>query len=48
MLHLEFSLIVHVGLFALVLGHGRLIDPASRNAAWRYDFKNPAHYTDYE
>ena len=31
-----------------VYGHGRMIDPPSRNSAWRYDFPNPPHYTDNE
>ena len=44
----ELSVVVSLGLVALVIGHGRLIDPASRNAAWRYGFPNPPHYTDNE
>lgn len=39
-----------VGLNAIivVLGHGRLIDPASRNSAWRYGFNTPRQDTDNE
>ncbi|XP_065068428.1 uncharacterized protein LOC135693783 [Rhopilema esculentum] len=29
-------------------GHGRLIDPPSRNAMWRFGFKNPPNYNDNE
>ena len=42
------------GLFVLAsvvdfaLGHGRMIDPASRNAAWRYSFDSPPNYNDNE
>ncbi|KAJ7379979.1 hypothetical protein OS493_012741 [Desmophyllum pertusum] len=35
-------------MIALVLGHGYLIDPASRNAAWREGHGTPAQYTDNE
>ena len=39
-------------IFAITLngvsGHGRLIDPPSRNAMWRFGFKNPANYNDNE
>eukprot|EP00794_Sanderia_malayensis_P016055 gene16055-17677_t len=31
-----------------VLGHGRLIDPPSRNAMWRFGFDNPPNYNDNE
>lgn len=31
---------------SLVLGHGRLIEPASRNAAWRYGFGVPPNFDD--
>ena len=30
----------------LVLAHGRLIEPASRNAAWRYGFDVPPNYNE--
>lgn len=39
---------VSLGFIVSVFGHGRLIDPASRNAAWRYGFDNPVHFTDNE
>ena len=29
-----------------VLGHGRLIEPAARNAMWRFKYKNPRNYND--
>ncbi|KAH3839326.1 uncharacterized protein LOC127876652 [Dreissena polymorpha] len=29
-----------------VAGHGRLIEPASRNAMWRFNYKNPRNYND--
>lgn len=29
-----------------VTGHGRLIEPASRNAMWRFKYKNPRNYND--
>ena len=37
-----------LSLIALVLGHGRLIDPASRNSAWRFFPNRPIQYTDNE
>ena len=37
-----------VSLIALALGHGRLIDPASRNSAWRFFPDRPKQYTDNE
>ena len=30
----------------VVTGHGRLIEPASRNAMWRYKYNNPRNYND--
>ena len=33
-----------VGLY----GHGRLMDPPSRNAMWRFGFPNPVNYNDNE
>ena len=30
------------------LGHGRLMDPPSRNAMWRFGFTNPINYNDNE
>ena len=39
---------VVLNVIVLALGHGRLIDPASRNSAWRYGFKTPRHDTDNE
>ena len=44
----ELRIVVGFALITLVLGHGRLIDPASRNAAWRFGFSNPPHYNDNE
>lgn len=29
-----------------VKGHGRLIEPAARNAMWRFNYKNPRNYND--
>ena len=43
-----FKTLVALNLVSSVLGHGRMIDPPSRNAAWRYGFPNPPHYTDNE
>lgn len=48
MLRAELGLVVGIGLISLVLGHGYMIEPASRNSAWRKGFDNPAHYTDNE
>lgn len=48
MLRTELAVVVSLGLIVSVFGHGRLIDPASRNAAWRYGFDNPVHFTDNE
>lgn len=48
MFRTELSFVLSVSLIVSVTGHGRLIDPASRNAAWRYGFDNPPHYTDNE
>ena len=31
-----------------VHGHGRLMDPPSRNAMWRFGFTNPVNYNDNE
>ena len=36
------------GLIALVAGHGRMINPASRNSAWRFFPNRPRQYTDNE
>eukprot|EP00794_Sanderia_malayensis_P016057 gene16057-17680_t len=33
-------------LVSSISGHGRLIDPAARNAMWRFGFPNPANYND--
>ena len=30
----------------VVLGHGRLVEPASRNAMWRFKYNNPRNYND--
>ena len=43
-----FRLFVTVSLVTLVFGHGMLIDPASRNSAWRFFPNRPAQYTDNE
>ena len=29
-------------------GHGRMMDPPSRNAMWRFGFPNPVNYNDNE
>ncbi|XP_045215829.1 uncharacterized protein LOC123566061 [Mercenaria mercenaria] len=29
-----------------VTGHGRMIEPASRNSMWRFNYKNPRNYND--
>lgn len=42
------QLLVAVNTIALVLGHGMLLDPASRNSAWRSFPNRPAQYTDNE
>ncbi|XP_022788074.1 uncharacterized protein LOC111328003 [Stylophora pistillata] len=39
---------IALNFITLVLGHGRLIDPASRNSAWRYGFGTPRQDTDNE
>ena len=39
------SLIV-LNLATFTSGHGRLIEPAARNAAWRYGFKTPTNFND--
>lgn len=44
----SFGVFVALNLITLVLGHGRMIDPASRNSAWRYGFNTPRHDTDNE
>lgn len=43
--------IVFVGVLAMygpagVSAHGRLVEPASRNSMWRYNYKNPRNYND--
>lgn len=43
-----FGAFVALNVITIVLGHGRLIDPASRNSAWRYGFNTPRHDTDNE
>lgn len=43
-----FRLFVTAILVTLALGHGMLIDPASRNSAWRFFPNRPAQYTDNE
>lgn len=48
MLRAALGCFVSLSVIALVAGHGRLIDPASRNAAWRFGFDTPKHYTDNE
>ena len=40
----NFYFLVQVGLNA----HGRLMDPPSRNAMWRFGFPNPVNYDDNE
>ena len=41
-------LFVTASLIAVVLSHGMLFDPASRNSAWRFFPNRPAQYTDNE
>ncbi|KAL4227828.1 hypothetical protein ACF0H5_013265 [Mactra antiquata] len=41
-----FVLIVTLCQWNLINGHGRMIEPAARNAMWRYDYKNPRNYND--
>lgn len=43
-----FKLFIASCLVAVALGHGRLIDPPARNAAWRFGHGTPQHYTDNE
>ena len=43
-----FRLFVTAILVTLALGHGMLIDPASRNSAWRFFPNRPSQYTDNE
>lgn len=42
------TIVLAVSGFSLVFGHGRMIDPAARNAAWRFGFPTPVQYTDDE
>lgn len=42
------KILIVLSLISSICGHGRLIDPPSRNSAWRYGFPNPPHYTDNE
>lgn len=32
----------------MIHGHGRLMDPPSRNAMWRFGYPNPVNYNDNE
>ena len=41
-------LFVALNIIALVLGHGMMLDPASRNSAWRYFPDRPKQWTDNE
>ena len=43
-----FQACIALNVIVLVLGHGRLIYPASRNSAWRYGFDTPRQDTDNE
>ena len=43
-----FRLFVAANLIALVLGHGMMFEPASRNSAWRFFPNRPKQYTDNE
>ena len=45
---LLFKLVIASCVLVAVHGHGRLINPASRNAAWRFGFDTLKHYTDNE
>ena len=40
--------LILAGSFNYISGHGRLIEPPSRNAMWRFGYKNPANYNDNE
>ena len=44
------ELVLSFALFGLctvaVNGHGRLVEPPSRNSMWRYGFSNPPNYSD--
>lgn len=39
-------LLVVANVFVLIRGHGMMLDPASRNSAWRYFPNRPKQYTD--
>lgn len=39
-------MVLMCGLFHGVSGHGRMIEPASRNSMWRFNYKNPRNYND--
>ena len=43
-----FQILIALNLVSSIDGHGRMIDPPSRNSAWRYGFPNPPFYTDNE
>ena len=36
------------GFLDVVHGHGRMMDPPSRNAMWRFGYPNPVNYNDNE
>ena len=40
------SFFLVLDLITVIRGHGRMIEPAARNAAWRYGFDVPANYED--
>ncbi|XP_005106400.3 uncharacterized protein LOC101846453 [Aplysia californica] len=46
-LPLLFSVCVALLLPALTSGHGRLLEPPSRQSAWRAGFKTPINYDDH-
>ncbi|CAL4189253.1 unnamed protein product [Meganyctiphanes norvegica] len=47
---MEFHLIVLMvlGTASVVLSHGMMLNPPSRNSAWRFGFDNPTNYNDNE
>ena len=39
---------VPLGLLDAVHGHGRMMEPPSRNAMWRFGYPNPVNYNENE
>ena len=44
----KYSIYIAQGLLDAVFGHGRMMDPPSRNAMWRFGYPNPVNYNDNE